>query len=56
MLLSDSEKKFIVDIAQGFIGSYTNLKGKIVLDDENNPEQILEEIDICKGLINKLQN
>lgn len=55
-MLSNKEKEFIVEMAQGFIGSYTNLKGNIVLDGEDDPEQIRKEIDICHGLINKFKN
>lgn len=54
-MLNDKEREFILDIAEGFIGSYTNLKGKVVLDGEDNPEEIMREINICKGLILKLQ-
>ncbi|WP_455810787.1 hypothetical protein [Clostridium butyricum] len=49
--LTNGEINFIVNFASGFIGSYT-INGEINVDNENDPN-IMDEINICKNLINK---
>lgn len=52
-MLNSREIDFICTIAKDFISSYKTLDGKIKIDDEENPEELAEEINICYSLIKK---